>query len=582
MRPIRTHLPRETGLFGAASRLLRWGAMRWSPTILASAGLLLAGCGGSVDGGPAGPDTDPAVHAIPGPATLPRLTAEQYRSTLEGIFGEDLPATPVERDTNPYLFFTIGAASTTLSEVGAQQYEENAHRIASFVMDDPARRDAVLGCTAASLDDVCSQRFLTRVGRLLARRPLTGEELARWTAIAVDLGEGDVHRGLRYALAGMLQAPSFLYRAELGFAEVGVPEGGTPTVDRATLDGFEVASRLAFLLWNTGPDDALLDAAAAGELDTPEGIHERAWQMIEDPRARRATMQFFAQYLDLGRLTGLDRDVALYPTMTPTLARSMRTEIELLVDDLVFRRDADVRELLRTRRTFVNAELATLYGVEAPGATPISFVAVELPEDGARAGFLTLAAFLAMNAHPTETSPTLRGKYVRERILCELVPPPPPDVVTDIEPADPTMPRTLRERLELHRTSPACAACHAAIDPPGFLFEGFDSVGAVRTHDHGWPVDTSGDLDGEPLRDGRELGEALATDPRVSRCMVRQLFRHAVGRLETDGEEPAIDALHSAFARSGYRFRELMIELAISEALRTTALPGDAAPEVSP
>ena len=335
-------------------------------------------------------------------------------------------------------------------------------------------------------DDACSQRFLARVGRLLSRRPLDETELARWTAIAVELGEGDVHRGLRYALAGMLQSPSFLYRVELGYRpESGSPPAATPSVDRVTLDGFEVASRLSFLLWNTGPDDALLDAAAAGELDTREGIDEHASRMLDDPRARRATMQLLRAVprprAPLGarpRRGPLSRVHADAGALDAHRGRAARRRS-------VFRRDADVRELFRTRRTFVNAELATLYGVEAPGATAISFVPVELPDDGARAGLLTLGAFLAMNAHPTETSPTLRGKYVRERVLCELVPPPPPDVETDIEPADPTMPRTLRERLEQHRTNPACAACHASIDPPGFLFEDFDSIGAVRTHDNG-------------------------------------------------------------------------------------------------
>jgi hypothetical protein len=258
------------------------------------------------------------------------------------------------------------------------------------------------------------------------------------------------------------------------------------------------------------------------------------------------------------------------------MARSMRTEVELLVDDLVFRRDADARELFSTRHTFANAELAALYGIEAPGATAVAFVPVDLPEDGPRAGVLTLGAFLAMNAHPTDTSPTLRGKYVRERVLCQTVPPPPPDVITDLTP-DPSMPRTLRERLEEHRHNAICASCHSFIDPPGFLFESFDAAGVFRTADPmGFALDTHGDLDGAPLAGARDLAEMLRNDPRVPACMVRQLFRHASGRLERPGDEGALGALEQEFAAHGYRFGELLVALAISLGFRTLAAPAGA------
>lgn len=529
-------------------------------------------CQGSIDPGPArgGGFAGPTPVVTPGPLVLPRLTASQYTAAVIDALGPGLPPVVLEQDTNPYLFFSIGAASTTLSELGALQYEEAAHRIAHTIFDDAERRELLVGCAPASADDACARSFIERIGMRLFRRPLASDEVDRWTGIAASLSEGDAWRGLRFALAGLLQSPRFLYRVELGEPD---PERG----GELRYTDLEMASRLSFLLWNAPPDETLLRAALDGELASSEGVRAHAARMIEDPRARRAVQAFFAQYLDLGRLEGLERerDPMRYPAMTPTLGRSMRTEIELLVDDLAFRRDADVRELFRTRRTFVNDELAILYGVEAEGATPISFVAVELPADGPRAGVLTLGAFLAMNAHPTETSPTLRGKYVRERLLCELVPPPPDDIDTMLVP-DPGMPRTLRERLDRHRSDPLCAACHASIDPPGFLFEGFDSIGAVQTLDHGYPVDTSGALDELPLADGSELGEALAADPRVTLCMVRQLYRHAASRREVRSEEAGLVALEREFARSGYRFVDLMVELAASDLYRH-AEPSDAA-----
>lgn len=529
-------------------------------------GLLLLACNGSIDSAPARPG--PRVYA-PGPAVLPRLTAAQYHASLEDLFGPGLPRLPLEADTNPYLFFNVGAASTTLSEVGAQRYDESAFAIASAVLDDPERRARVMDCEPTSPGDRCVRATLGHLGMMLYRRPLSDQEAERWVGIATDLAEGNALSGLRYALAGMLQAPSFLYRFELGAPEA-VP--GHPGWHRYT--DLEMASRLAFLLWNAGPDEELLEAAMAGQLSTPDGIHLQASRMLEDPRARRAVQAFFAQYFDLGRLDHVgDRDAERYPRFTPTLTASMRTEVKLLVDDVVFNRDADVREILRTRRTFVNRDLAALYDVEADGATAITFVPVEFPDEGPRAGLLTLGAFLAMNAHPTETSPTLRGKYVRERLLCDLVPPPPPGVPTTI-PEPGATPLTLRERLEQHRSRPDCASCHDVIDPPGYLFEGFDSIGASRSEDHGVAVDTRGGLDGMPLSDGRDLGELLSTDPRVSLCITRQLFRHATGRLETDAEDVAIRALAADFLTGGSRFLDLLLSFTASDAFRMIRIDG--------
>jgi len=394
-----------------------------------------------------------------------------------------------------------------------QQLEEAADKVTHAVFDDPTRRAALVGCEPAAPGDACVEQFLQSFGRRAFRRTLDAAELARWVAVSVDLSGGDAWTGVRAATAGMLQAPSFVYRVELG-----EPDPGDPSRLRYT--GFEVASRISFLLWNAPPDDELLDAAESGALHDAGGVEAEVRRLLESPRARESIQEFFAQYLDLGKLDGISRDPALYPDFTPALSEAMRTEAKLLVDDLVFRRDADVRGLFSTRRTFVNTALAKLYGVEAEGATAVAFVPVELPEDGHRAGFLTLGAFLTMNAHEATTSPTLRGKYLRERVFCDEVPPPPPDIDTDIDPS-PTEPKTLRERLEQHRSNPACAGCHVLMDPPGFLFESFDAVGAHRTEDSGYPVDSSGELDGFPLANARELADLLATHERVSRCMVK-------------------------------------------------------------
>ncbi len=500
----------------------------------------------------------------PGPAVLPRLTQQQYFNSIEALLGPGLPTPQLEPDTNPYLFFTIGAASTTLSETGVQQYEGAADLFTTIVFSDPARREDLVGCLPAAPGDACVAEFLAKFGRRAFRRPLSPEETTRWLGMATELANGDPWQGLRHAVAGLLQSPNFLYRVELG-----EPDVGDPTRLRYTT--FEMASRMSFLLWNTTPDDALLDAAAVGDLLTEAGLAAETDRLLKDPRANQAVRDFFTQFLDLGRLDGIARDPTRYPLASPTMIDSMRTEVRLLVDDLIYRQNGDIRSIFSTRHTFVNSELAALYGVAAEGATPITFVPVDLPEDGPRAGLLTLGAFLTMNAHEIDTSPTARGKYVRTRVLCQDVPAPPDDADFNLDPVEGEGPQTLRERLEQHRADPTCAGCHAFIDPPGFLFENFDSIGAWRTLDNGLPIDATGDLDGIPLQNARELAEILKDDARVGRCIVTQLYRHAIGRRDVLSEKPALDEIDAAFADEGHRFTELLKILVTSDLFRSVA-----------
>jgi hypothetical protein len=541
-----------------------------------SAPLLLAGvaaCVGTLgdpddqDPGSTTPGGEPAVYA-PTEPVLPRLTTLQYQSALRDLFGPNVPLLPTEPDTNPYLFDSIGAASTTLSELGTEQYEQAADAATQYVFSNPLRRAVLVGCEPAAPGDACVQAFLGRFGRKALRRPLTADEVARWTNVSVALAQPDLWEGLRLATAGLLQSPHFLYRVELG-----QPDPEDPS--RRVLTDHEMASRLSFLLWNTTPDDALLDAADAGELHAPEGIEKHAVRLLSDERARAAIQRYFSQYLDLGRLDGIARDPASYPLFTATMNASMRREVELLVDHIV-QEGGDARGIFSTHETFVNTDLAALYGVSAPGADATTFVPVSLPET--RAGLLTLGAYLTMNAHETETSPTARGKYVRERVLCQVVQPPPPDIDTNLDAPEGEAPKTIRERLEEHRKNPKCAGCHAFIDPPGFLFEHFDSIGAYREQYPGpLAIDATGDLDGVPLDGARDLADLLATDQRVGRCMVTQLFRHAQSRLDAKSEQPALDELEEAFSGADYDFRELLLALVTHESFRTVKTP-----EVSP
>ncbi|WP_169791641.1 DUF1592 domain-containing protein [Sandaracinus amylolyticus] len=526
--------------------------------------LALVGCEGVVLDDPASPGRATSASYEPGPAVLPRLTARQYRRSVEDLLGGPVPESAVEADTTPFLFASIGAASTTLSARGAQQFEEAAHVAADAVFADEARRGALVGCAPASADDLCARAFVARFLRRAFRRAIEDDELERWMTLARV--EPDVWRGLASLVAGALQSPSFVYRVELGD-----PDPTRPGWSR--LHGYELASRLSFVLWGRVPDAALLDAAERGVLDTHEGLRHEARRLLGDDRARETVRAFFREYLGLAALDALDRDPTLFPSFTPALGRSMRGEIERLVEHVVFEQDGDFRAIFDSPVTFVDAPLAALYElpIALDDADEEGFVRVTLPAGGVRAGLLTTAGFLAAQAHPNLTSPTRRGKFVRERLLCQLVADPPQDIELDLGEAedDDGRPRTLRERLAMHRENPACATCHAQIDPIGLGMEDFDAIGAHRTLEAGRAIDATGDLDALAFEGARELGELMRHDGRVPACVTRQLFRHAIGRLEEERERRAIEELTERFAESGFRFRELLFALVTSEAFRT-------------
>jgi hypothetical protein len=509
-------------------------------------------------------DADPPGFAYePAEPVLTRLTQPQYRNSIDDLFGSGLASAPLEADTNPYLFYTIGAAQTVVSASGVELYSNSAFQIAADVFADSTLRATLFACEPVEPADECFQGFVRHTGRRVFRRLLTETEVVRWLATATAVSDGDPMIGAELVLAGMLQSPNFLYRAEIG-----EPDPADSTRSRYT--SWEMAERLSFLIWNTSPDETLLQAAEDAELLTDESIEAHVGRMLQDPRAREAAQDFFAQYLDLGRLDDVERDPVRYPEATPSLFAAMQTELQLLVDDVVFRQNADIRQLFSDRRGYVNSELAALYGIEAPGASDVAFVPVEFGPEVPRAGILTLGAFLTMNAHETETSPTLRGKYVRERVLCMGVPAPPDDIDLNLAPQEGDPP-TLRERLEQHRVDPVCAGCHSFIDPPGFLFEHYDSLGRYRDEAEGFPINATGALDGQVLNHARDLAAILRYDERVANCVARQLYRHANGRVETLGERQTMLDLQADFAASGYRFQELIRVLALSEGFRTFA-----------
>ncbi len=520
------------------------------------------------------PEDPPPVELppfAPYEASLHRLTLGQYRNSVRDLLGDVTVPEDLEVDTSLHGFTTVGATELTVPPHAAEQYEDAARSLAAQVFADRDRATAFVGCTPANADDPCVRDFLARFGRRTFRRPLTGDELDLWQGVTrtIFAGFGDVWASLELTTAGLLESPYFLFRVELG-----EPDPEDPV--RLRFTGFEMASRLAYFIWSTTPDDALLDAAAAGELDTPEGVRRQAQRLLEDPRARTALREFFLEYFKLDRLDGMTKSNDVFPQMSPTLGESMKQEVLLLIDDIAFERDGDLREILDSRTSFVNAELARLYQI--PGEVPeTGFTKIEQPDNSPRAGLLTSGAFLALNAHATVTSPTYRGRFIRQYLLCQEIPPPPAGVNTTLPAGDPnTQPETLRQRIErLHLQQPTCAGCHNLMDPLGFSLESFDAIGAYRTTENGLPIDTRGELDGAKFSNARQLAGILRDRTDVAACISRLTYRYASGHLESMGEKRVLKSLSDAFADSGFSFQHLVLDIVTSDGFRFAVEQGE-------
>ncbi len=525
----------------------------------------LPGCSGSL-GGSLGPGGEPAEDTASAPVgsaplqtssfrpaavALRKLSVLQYQNTVADLVGLRVALPELEPDTAINGFVSIGAAKTTISPSGVEKFESAAFAVAAAALA-AEHRHAFVGCTTE--DAACAQSFLARFGQRAFRRPLSSDEQARYAGLAsqAEAALGDFYQGLEYAVAGILQSPSFLFRVELG-QDVG---GG-----KVALDDYELATRLSYLLWNTTPDDALLDAASKGQLR--DALQPQAERLLADPRAKAALDNFHSERLGLDELEATDKSATVMPGgLDDALKAAMKHDVLATIEEHTFGTDQDFRDLFTTRVAFVNGGLAQLYGLPATSAGR-----VDLPNDGPRAGLLGKAAFLATYAHSASTSPTKRGKFIRERLLCQSIPAPPPDVNTALPEIDGNA-VTMRDRLAAHSTVPSCAACHKLMDPMGLSLEHFDAVGRFRQDDQGHAIDASGALNGQSFDGPVELGELLHDEPSASACVARQVYRYATGHGEGDGEEPAVKATVAAFAASGYHFDALLRAVIASDGFR--------------
>jgi hypothetical protein len=512
-----------------------------------------------------------------------RLTQQEYKQIIADVFGPTIKlGGRFEPDLRDAGLLAVGASEVSVTASGFEQYDAMARTIATQVVDEQ-HRGSMIPCKPAdptAPDDSCAKAFLARAGRLLYRHPLTEVELQAVVegAAAAASKDKDFYSGLGLALASMLEAPQFLFRQEI--AEPDPDHAG-----QSRLDAYSKATRLSFFLWDTVPDAQLLDAAEKGELNTESGTAKQVDRMMASPRLQAGVRAFFTDMLGFDTFETLAKDPTLYPKFGPRVAADMQEQtLRTLIDHLLVQK-GDYRDSFTTRKTFLTPALASIYhvAIAPPDGMWNTFVPYEYPADAEQAGILTEGSFVALHSHPGRSSPTIRGKALRQILLCQKVPDPPGNVNFRVV-QDTTNPqfKTARERVTAHRTEPTCAGCHKLVDPIGLAMENFDTIGGYRSTENGAAIDASGELDGTKFNDAIGLGKAVHDHPAVPACIVSRVYAYGVGHKATKTEGAWLaNTVEKQFAADGYKFPALLRQVATSEAFYRVTPPQTGATDTS-
>lgn len=581
--------------------------MKSTPWMLGIVGLgaaALVGCTGSIAGGPGAassgaddpanpepglpppPDRPPivtppgtpvpsacATTVSPGRSPVRRLTRFEYNNTVRDLLGDTTrPADkfPPEEIGNG---FGNDADALTVSRLLAEQYQAAAQGIAARLQADAVRWRSTLGCDPAAGNDACAASFVATFGARAYRRPLLQAERDRLLAVYRDVrAREDFGTAAGAVLQVMLQAPQFLYRVEIG---VPVPSSSGTSLSGASglyrPDHFEMASRLSYLFWGTMPDATLFAAAQAGALGTPEEIKAQAARLIADPKARDIVRYFHQVLYGLAGIDAVAKSQTLYPQWTPEIPGLLQQEANLFLDDVVWSGPGDLGSLLSAPYSFMNARLAQYYGVAGRPNAPRTAQFQRIDLDPARAGgIVTQGGFLA--SLTSGINPPLRGSFVRRAIMCS-PPPDPPAGAVEMAPANLDPGLTMREETEVKTAAPACAGCHALINPIGFALENFDSTGRWRDTDKGKPVnaraviaeDDGVDIAG-PVDGAAELARKLGGSVAVGACYSGRWLTYAYGRAETAEDQCTRLSLQGAFAAANGKIRDFLVALTQTDA----------------
>lgn len=487
------------------------------------------------------------------PTPLRRLTRFEYNNTVRDLFRTT--ATPANAFPPDEVSdgFNNNAVLLTVSSLHAEKYMEAAETLAAEAV---TKLSTLHPCDIAALgDQACAEQFARDFGRKAYRRNLESEDVA---ALMTAYAAGQSHeKGIEVMVRAMLQSPHFLYRVEFTGSE-------TPGNGMVRLNSYETASRLSYLIWGSTPDDTLLAAAEANELSTPQQVADAARRMLQDERAKRGVAEFYRQWAGLTRLDIINKDTAAFPLWGADMRSAMDAESTALVTHTVWGETPTLANLLTAPVGLARGPLAELYGVEATDTI------VDLPANQ-RAGILTLPAFLAVQAHPDQTAPVLRGKFVYKKLLCRDISPPPAELMDRITVPEVTEDSTARERFSAHSQDAVCAACHQYLDPPGFALENYDALGAYRTMENNKPIDATGQFVGtrdinEPFDGVIEMAALLARSEQVQDCVTRQWMTYALGRGIEQGDTCSVAPVQEAFTKSGGNLADLVVQLTQSEA----------------
>lgn len=484
------------------------------------------------------------------------MTRFEYNRTVSDLLGDDTnPASSFGAEEEK-LGFNNNAANLITSQALTEQYMLVAEGVSERATEPLTKN---LPCDPVDGEEACAADFIDTFGRRAFRRPLTDAERAMLMAqYTFGRTQEDFRLGIRMVIETALQSPAFLYRVEFG-----VPEDEADGV--VPLSSWEMASRLSYFLWGSMPDDELFAAAEAGELETPAQVEAQARRMLEHANARVLVGEFHKQWLDYERVANVTKDAELYPDWSPEIGSLMAQETQSFIEHAIFDDAGSVTTLLSAPYSYMNAELAGFYGV--PGNMGEEFTRVDL-DPTQRAGLLTMGTLLAINSHTNQTSPTLRGRLIREQLLCDIVPPPPPDVSTEAPTIEPGS--TGKDRFEQHTADPACAGCHGLMDPIGFGFENFDTVARYRDEEAGKAVDATGELNGSDVNgpfDGVvALASKLASSEEVQACYAKQWFRYGYGREDMEEDACTIADIDAKFSQSGGDIKELLVTLTQTDA----------------
>ena len=497
--------------------------------------------------------------SAPSVVGLRRLSEQEYRNSIADIFGKDIAVSGMfEPQVRMGGLESTSSTILSVTPAGFESFSKMADSIAVQVTDEKHRAKTV-ACKpkdAKAPDDACAAEFFSQYGLMLFRRPLTASELKARVNLAREMTKstGDFYNGLRYGLAQLVQSPNFLFRKEMA-----VKDG-----KGYTLDPYSRATRLSYLLWDTTPDAELLKSAESNELGTPAGLEKQVTRLMASPRLEAGMRAFFNDMLMLDTFDTVSKDALIYPKWGGAMAPSAREETLRSVINLTLRENGDLRDLMTTRKTFINRSLAAVYDVDF--SFDSDWVPYQFPADSGRSGIVTQVAMLSMFSHPGQSSPTKRGVALMDILLCEPTPTPPANVdfsaINDVN--NPTL-RTVRERLNAHATTPTCASCHTHSDPIGLSLEGFDTIGGRRVNmiEGGKPVDLSATLQGKSFVGGEGLGKYLHDNPKFPTCVARKLYAYGRGMDVEEVEPSAFKAAYKNFTDSGYRLRALIKSLAL-------------------